>query len=112
MKAHIYNNFIVLGASYCPIESCENNNYYYSTLMFIGYANGTDYKFDIINYLQQNNNHSINNLVFDLSENFTIDNNIFGYVFDSIKIINITKSGFINLKLLNSNKLLEKMIHY
>ena len=108
LKAHIYNNFIILGASYCTQEFCSNDeHFYYSTLMLIGYPNGTDYKFDIINYLQQNNNHSIDNIIFDLSENFTIDNNIFGYVYDSIKIINISKNGSINLELLNSSKSLQ-----
>ena len=109
IKAHIYNDFIILGESYCKIEKCEENNVdnaYYSALMFIGYPNGTDYNFDIINYLFMGKNNSIENITFSLMTNFTIENNIFGYIFCGIKIRNISQIGYIYLAYLNSDKIL------
>ena len=98
IKPYIFNNFIILGSSICIIETCSYENpEYYSSLMMIGYPNNKDTKFDIINYLLLDNNNSIDNLKFNLSENITIDNNIFGYILDSIEIKNIRKIGNINL---------------
>ena len=65
--------------------------------MMIGYPNKDDYELNIINYLKSDENNSIDNLIFDLAENMTIDNNIFGYIYNGTKIINVEKNGHIYL---------------
>ena len=95
IKFHIFNDFLILGSSLCN-NDCSSKNYY-STLMIIGYPNNTDSYFDIILFLQENNSNSIDNIIFDLSKNFTIDNNIFGYIYDGIKIQNIFNDSILYL---------------
>ena len=115
IKGYIFNDFIILGTSYCTEDICDvkNNSFnYYSTLMIIGYPNRNDSEFDIINYLLlDKSNNRIDNLIIDLSENLIIDNNIFGYIYKGIKINNITKNGNIFLKSSVSNKEIDTQIY-
>ena len=112
IKAYMFNDFIILGASYCFIETCNDNggnlHDYSSALMMIGYPNGSDYELNIINYLKSDGNNTINNLIFDLAENIIIDNNIFGYIYNGTKITNIENSGYIYLISSISNNLIHK----
>ena len=110
IRGHIFNDFIILGTDYCLDISCdnENNNNYYSSLMIIGYPNSNDSELDIINYLLLDNNNTINNLIYNLSENLVIDNNIFGYIYKGIKIKNINKTGNIYLVSSLTNEEVEK----
>ena len=99
LKTYNFNNFIILGTSYSV-----KSNIFCSTLMIIGYPNSTDTEFNIIEYLLNDKNNSIDNLTFELSNNFIIDNNIFGYTFKRITINNITKNGYIDI-IFNSLKI-------
>ena len=110
IKGYMFNDFIILGTSYCFIESCNSIDAYNysSTLMMIGYPNKDDYELNIIKYLNSDGNNSIDNLIFDLAENMTIDNNIFGYIYNGTKIINIEKSGNIYLLSSISNSVISK----
>ena len=110
IKAYMFNDFIILGASYCFIETCNDSteSNYSSALMMIGYPNGSDYELNIINYLKSDGNNSIDNLIFDLAENIIIDNNIFGYIYNGTKITNLEKSGYIYLVSSISNNLIHK----
>ena len=58
--------------------------------MIISYPNKTDSYFDIINYIKKNKT-PISYLSINLIENMTIDNNIFGYIYNGIKIHNVNK---------------------
>ena len=75
IKGYMFNDFIILGTSYCFIDECNEQNLYNysSTLMMIGYPKGDDYELNIINYLNSDGNNSIDNLIFDLAENMTIE---------------------------------------
>ena len=101
IKCHVFNNFLIFGACYCLKDKCvlnsANKRDYYSTVMFIGYPNGTDYTFNIIDYLLNHTNITIHKLSINLSEYLIIDNNIFGYIYNGIKIINIRQNGYIYL---------------
>ena len=96
IKAHIFNEFIIIGSNYY-LDDNSNGNKLFSSLMFIGYPNNTDFKLDIIDYLLQNKNQTIENISFDLSKNLIIENNIFGYIYSGIKIQNIIEDGYIYL---------------
>jgi hypothetical protein len=63
--------------------------------MIFSYANGTDFEMSLITYLISNNFNE-GNLVLDLKNNLTIENNIFGLVYSGIEIINIKKCNKIN----------------
>ena len=111
IKGFIFNDFIILGTSYCLLGGCDILNWdkYSSVIMMIGYPHKDDDKFDVINYLLLDNNNSIENITLDLSENMIIDNNIFGYVYDGIKIKNIENSGYIYLVSSTSNKIINNL---
>ena len=73
MQGYTFNGYIIF-----TFGSRENN--VYSTLLFLGYANGTDFEIDISPYLHDTGYHNNNdNLYNRLMESAVIDNNIFGY---------------------------------
>ena len=73
MQGYTFNGYIIF-----TFGSRENN--VYSTLLFLGYANGTDFEIDISPYLSDTGYHNENdNLYNRLMESCVIDNNIFGY---------------------------------
>ena len=97
----IYNKFIVFGFNQYTTKN------YDSSLIIFSYPNGTDSNIDAINYLFNNNDISIKNLYFNLSENLTIENNLFGYIYYGIIVQNISIIGDINLVSFLSNKKVE-----
>ena len=91
IESAIYNNNLVLAFSFCPQATCEeDSDLHYSSLIFFSYPNCSDYNLDIISYLSKEEN---NELIINLADNITIDNNIFGFVFEGIKINNIDNCG-------------------
>ena len=74
--------------------------------MIIGYPNKDNEKFDIIEYLILDNDNSIENITFDLSTNITIDNNVFGYIYEGIKIRSIESNDYIYLVSSTSNNII------
>ena len=105
LKAHIYNNFIILGVNSCYSGSLDKDILYNTVFMIFGYPNGTDFEINIIDDLLINNNFTIDNLTIDMSEYLQIDNNIFGYVYDGIEINDITSLDYIFLVSSISNKI-------
>ena len=100
MRAHLYNNFISLGFSYCRQENCYNevDSDHYSGFLLFSYPNGTDNKLNISEYLFNNNDIKINNIIIDLKKDARIENNIFGYIYYGI---NIKENGCSNIKILS-----------
>ena len=68
MRGYLYNKFIALAFSYCPKDTCydDKNCEHYSAFMILSYPNGTDKELDIQNYLFENNEMKINNIIIDL----------------------------------------------
>ena len=99
IKLHSYNNFITFCASVCNEESCDSHTIF-STLIIFSYPNCIDRKIDLIEYLSNNNTY-INDFEINLANNFKIENNIFGYIFDKIKITNIFEKDY--LKVIKTN---------
>ena len=86
MRIHLYNNYVAFAFSFCRQSICENkNDENYAGFMIFSYPNGTDYSFNLTDYLLISSN-KIDNIIIDLKENFRIDNNIFGMVYSGIKI--------------------------
>ena len=97
VKLYLYNNYISYSSCVCNEETCNDSVPFYSTLILFSYPNCSDTSIDLIEYLS-NNTMNVNDFEINLTEYFKIDNNIFGYVFDCIKIISIFKNY--NLKLI------------
>ena len=56
--------------------------------MIFGYPNTTQHSLDIYNYLLNNNDIKINNLIIGLEPGeYIIENNIFGYEYSGIEIV-------------------------
>ena len=72
--------------------------------MIFGYANNSNVDFNINQYLEQNPGKTINDLTFDLAENIKIENNIFGYSFDSTKIVDLIGCNDIILQSVDGNE--------
>ena len=96
IKLELYNNFLVLGSNYIDYV-CPGRN---SFIMICSYPNTTEVDIDLIDYLSKNNKTTridnlilelngdrIDNLILELNGEYTIDNNIFGYIFSGIQII-------------------------
>ena len=92
IKLHIFNNqHIAFASSVCPDIDCNNNeDPHFSILLFFNYPNSTEYELDVIDYLY---NNTENYILFNISENGIIDNNIFGYIIHGTKIINICENN-------------------
>ena len=83
MQGYSYNGYIIF-------TYCSNPSDIFSTLLFFGYANGTDFEIDISPYLMDANPYDSRYNLYDrLFETFTIDNNIFGY--EKIPKINLVE---------------------
>ena len=82
-----WNYYLTLALDFCFHDSCQNpdeiiNN---SALMFLSYLNKThDINIDFIEYAFNNNK---NYIMVNFTENFKIENNIFGYYMSGILIL-------------------------
>ena len=91
IKASLYRNFVSYAFSFCRDENCqsEETSEYYTGFLIFSYSNSTDYSLDIEKYLIDYNDIKIENILIDLNENITIENNLFGFNYSEIKINNI-----------------------
>ena len=89
LDLYIYKNFISIGLSFCPIANCSSDeNEHYSGLIIFSYPNSTDEIIYIDEFLF-NNNININDFEIDLKNKLNIENNLFGYIFSSISIVDL-----------------------
>ena len=74
-----FKDYLLLSTNLKNIDDTDN---YFSMLLILGYVNGTDSTIDISYWLNDMENNRDNNISFFeyLYQNFTIENNIFGYV--------------------------------
>ena len=89
-RTHLYKNFVSFAFSFCNIDTCkEETDEHYSAFMIFSYANGTDYSLNVTDYLLRNNDITIDNIIISLKDNTFIENNIFGYEYLNIRLLNI-----------------------
>ena len=96
VKLYLFNNFITYSSCVCNKETCNDSVPFYSSLILFSYPNCLDTSIDLIEYLS-NNTMNVSDFEINLNEYFKIDNNIFGYIFKYIKIINIFESSSLKL---------------
>ena len=87
VRQHLYKKtFISFAFSFCRVSQCESKeDTHFAGLMIFNYPNGTDYNLNLTEYYFQNNN--LDNIIIDLKENVTIENNIFGLIYFGASII-------------------------
>jgi len=78
-----FKDYLLLSTNY---KTFDDTNNYFSMLMILGYVNGTDCTIDISYWLNDMENNKDNNISFFefLYQNFSIENNIFGYIPENI----------------------------
>ena len=88
LRLSLYNKqYITLGCSVCNSLNCEqDNDEHYASFLIFSYPNSTDIDFDLVNELYKTN-EEITRLNFNLEEYTKIENNLFGFIFQGIKII-------------------------
>jgi len=116
----IYNDYYLVFSSTVIDSSSSDFDQYFSILMIFGYVKGIDNlnnTIDISPYFKDIQGYnSDNNLIMKLAENVTIDNNIFGYKVEKIKLISIPEqicfyySEDETTKLTNENELNKEYI--
>jgi len=74
IKGFGYNDYLLFSST----GNIGNN--YLSIFMIFGYGNGTDNIIDITMFLNKGINEEKENFLYFLYQNFTIENNIFGYI--------------------------------
>ena len=79
IKLGIYKNFLVLGS--------RNELNQYPSLIIFSYPNTTEAYLDLIEYLYKNDDFKIYNLTLKLEGEYIMENNIFGYIYSGIQII-------------------------
>ena len=96
----IYNNFFVLAYNY------QEGDNVYSGLIIFSYPSTLEVNLDLIDYLSNNNEIKISNLILELNGEYIIENNIFGYIYSGIQIIeNCNELEDIYLANLNNEKI-------
>ena len=89
----MYNNYLTLSMSVCNSLKCENEleDNYFTVLLFFNYFNGSDYNINITSYFEnkENTDNDNDDIIIPFQNLFQIDNNIFGYQIQKIKIISI-----------------------
>ena len=104
IKAALYNNFICIAFSHRHCSGTNCDNYYSSSFLILSYANNSDNSVDLIQQLNETNKNIENDYCLNLNEKLVINNNIFGYVFKGIKIIDYPN----NIYLKNNDIIIEK----
>ena len=110
LEAHIYNNLLVLGFNYNGDQEIGIHEASTGLLIF-SYSNSTDNYLYLDNYLY---NYTYNNITINLTKEVRIENNIFGYAFSGIEIVdlfqcnNLKFYSLLNKKQIYPNYTLEK----
>ena len=100
MRGHLYKNFIALAFSYCRNEVCYSDKVgdHYSAFLLFSYPDLKKKELNIKEYLFENNDIKINDLIIDIKKNAKIDNNLFGYEYKGIKL---KENGCNNINILS-----------
>ena len=109
VREHLFEQFLTFGFNYCNSDNCEEStDKHYSAFLIFSYPNSTDDYLNINKYLEENEGSTINNININLTNNIKIENNIFGYIFSSINIVDLIGCDNIVLKSSSANKIITK----
>ena len=100
LKINLYKNFLVL------VSKNEVNSL--ASLIIFSYPNTTAKDLYLFDYLYNNNNIKINNLLLKFEGEYIMENNIFGFIYSGIQIIENCNDS--KTYLVNSNN--ERIVNY
>ena len=114
LKLINFGKYISLSSSLCSDLHCySNDKNFYSYLIIFNYPNSTDAKLNLIEHLF-NTNETISNININFTKYIKIENNIFGYIYEGIKILEKSELIAINSALnnneINKSNLLNKNV--
>ena len=102
-KAHLYKNFIAYGFNF--IESSVSDDYlgegHNVGFIIFSYPNSTDFYFDLEDYIFNHNNIAVYQFNVNLGDYVMIENNLFGYVYSGIKILDLKDCNQLSFLSLN-----------
>ena len=109
VREHLFEQYLAFGFNYCNSDKCkESTDTHYSAFLIFSYPNSTDASLNINQYLEENEGSSISNININLTNNIRIENNIFGYIFSSINIVDLVGCDIIIFKSNSNNKIITK----
>ena len=90
IRLNLYNDFISFAFNFCQNEECTtSDNTHNSAFMIFGYANSTNGYLNINDYLDENPESKIKDIIIDLNKYIMIENNIFGFIFFYTEIVDL-----------------------
>ena len=95
IRLNLYNNFISFAFSFCRSQTCTSSTVHYPGFMIFNYPNGTDFSLNLIDNMFSSN-EKLDNFTINLRNMVRIENNIFGLVYESIRIKRYLNCGSIN----------------
>ena len=105
LRLTLYKQFLTIGQSYLN-ETAEWHSF--PSIIIFGYSKTNDTELDLLDYMYIHNDTKIYNLSIELQGKYIIENNIFGYVYSGIEIIENCLEGEEDLYLADLNN--EKII--
>ena len=104
-KAHLYKNFLAYGFNFR--ESTTTSEYlggdHNIGLIIFSYPTSIDYYLDLEDYIFTHHNITVYQFIVNLRDYAMIENNIFGYVYSEIKILDIKDCNEFSILSLNEN---------
>ena len=83
IRLTLYKNYLALAS----INYYISNQYSYSSLIIFSYPNSTEVNIELSDYLYKHSNIKIYNLTLELNAEYIIENNIFGFIYSGVQII-------------------------
>ena len=83
IRLTLYKNYLTLAS----INYYISNQYSYSSLIIFSYPNSTEVNIELSDYLYKHSNIKIYNLTLELNAEYIIENNIFGFIYSGVQII-------------------------
>ena len=105
LRLTLYKQFLTIGQSYLN-ETAEWHSF--PSLIIFGYSKTNDTELDLLDFMYIHNDTKIYNLSIELEGKYIIENNIFGYVYSGVEIIENCLEGEEDLYLADLNN--EKII--
>ena len=109
VREHLFDQYLTFGFNYCNSNNCEElTDKHFSAFLIFSYPNSTDGYLNINQYLEENEGNTIDDININLTNNIKIENNIFGYIFSSINIVDLIGCDNLKLKSSSDNNIITK----
>ena len=106
VKAALYNDFICVAFSVCSTTTCSGvyQKDHYSSFFILNYPNNTDNNYNLIQHLFEANKNVENDFCFNLEGTLELENNLFGYAYAGVQIIDYPNNIYLKKNEYNIEK--------